>query len=498
MPSQNQQLHHKLLPFALCLALSLCAICLFAPIEPFFSIQQLRMSTLASVLSSYFLFYFWILKRHHRFHQSSHQAKLDLASMHQEQVLIVFASQTGYAEQLATQTHNSLQQGGMQTQLCDISQLSAEILQQAHKVLFLVSTTGEGDAPDSAAKFARDIMGQTIKFPQLHYAILALGDRNYQAFCAFGHQLDHCLHQQGAQTLFDIVEVDNGDDGALRHWQHHLGVLSGHTDLADWHQAEYEIWTLTERHLLNAGSQGNPAYQLRLTPPKDSIWQAGDIAEILPRHPDVDRTLPHREYSIASIPQDGAVELIVRQMQQADGSLGLGSGWLTHYAGIGESIQLRLRSNRSFHPPTSDCPLILIGNGTGIAGLRAHLKQREHEHKQKRTQNIPTQNWLFFGERNHAHDYFCQSEIEQWVANNNLSKLDLAFSRDQAQGCYVQDKLREQATELRAWVQQGAAIYVCGSLEGMAGGVDQALSEILGEGEVERMREEGLYRRDVY
>nr|WP_314858446.1 sulfite reductase subunit alpha [uncultured Undibacterium sp.] len=490
MQSQKKQLRLNTL---LLIALSISAVCLFAPIDRHLSINTARLSTVISLLISYTLFYYWIQVRHQRAHQSHHQTDVDIHHINQEQVLIVYASQTGYAEQLATQTQHSLQQGGMQTQLCNISQLNAEALQQAHKILFLVSTTGEGDAPDSAAQFTRSVMSQKFKLAQLSYAVLALGDRNYKAYCAFGHQLDHWLHQQGAQTLFDTVEVDNGDDGALRHWQHHLGVLSGHTDLADWHQAEYENWTLSERRLLNPESQGNPVYQLRIKPNTsihDGSWQAGDIAEILPRRPGSEQTLPHREYSIASIPQDGAVELIVRQMQQADGSLGLGSGWLTHYADIGCTIALRLRSNRSFHPPANHCPLILIGNGTGIAGLRAHLKHR--------AQQGANQNWLFFGERNRSKDFFCQAEIEQWQADGTLSKLDLAFSRDQTQRIYVQDKLREQTVEIRTWIAQGAAIYVCGSLEGMAGGVDAALRDILGDDDLERMREEGLYRRDVY
>lgn len=486
----------RLLNLGLIMTLVLSAICLFASLEQYLSIQQVRVVTTVILLLCYTLFYYWIQDRHaqaHQAHRANHQipsASLSTESLNQNEILIVYASQTGYAEQLALQTQTSLQQGGMQTHLLDISQLDAELLQKAQQILFIASTTGEGDAPDSAAKFTRDIMTQSLSLTHCRYAVLALGDRHYQAFCAFGHQLDHWLHQQGAKTLFDLVEVDNGDDGALRHWQHHLGVLSGHTDLADWHPAEYETWTLTERRLLNAGSQGNAVYQLRLTPPTKRAWQAGDIAEILPRRPGIEIVLPHREYSIASIPQDGAVELIVRQMQQADGSLGWGSGWLTHFAELGTAIQLRLRNNRSFHPPDSHCPLILIGNGTGIAGLRAHLKHRAQQGQR--------QNWLFFGERNREHDFFCQTEIEQWQTSGVLSKLDLAFSRDQPQRIYVQDKLREQAAALSEWISNGAAIYVCGSLEGMAGGVDAALREMLGDEVLETMREDGLYRRDVY
>lgn len=471
------------------IALTISGICLFAPLQNTISIITLRWLTVCSLVISYFLFTRFILQQH----KNKHQVENLIQEIQQDETLIIYASQTGYAEQLATQTQGSLQQAGMPSRLCNIQHLSAELLQQTRRALFIVSTTGEGDAPDSAAKFTRTIMCETQPLTKLHYAILGLGDRNYQAFCAFGHQLDHWLHLQGAQSLFDTVEVDNGDVGALRHWQRQLGVISGHTELADWHSPEYENWTLTARELLNPDSIGNPVYRILLSSSKTNTWQAGDIAEILPQRPGLqaEQALQtHREYSIASIPPDGAVELIVRQMHQADGSLGLGSGWLTHHAEIGATVALRLRSNRSFHAPASHCPLILIGNGTGIAGLRAHLKQCELEGRKH--------NWLFFGERNRTKDFFCETEIQAWQKNGILSKLDLAFSRDQQERIYVQDKLREQASELQSWVQQGAAIYVCGSLEGMAGGVDTALREILGEEKLEQIREDGLYRRDVY
>lgn len=493
----------RLLTVSFLISLGISLLILLTPVahnaQAILSLQQLRLVSAISVLLSYILFFCWIQQRYRRAHHAIQLPSTQLDAIAVDEVLIVYASQTGYAEQLATQTLNSLQQANMQTRLIPIQAITPTILQQAQKILFVVSTTGEGDAPDSAARFTRNILHQTVSLSHLQYAVLALGDRHYQAFCAFGHRLDQWLRQQGAHSLFDLVEVDNGDDGALRHWQHHLGLLSGHTDLADWHQAEYESWLLSERHLLNPASQGGAVYHLRLVPanlPKNADkatvygWQAGDIAEVLPRRPGTDKRLPHREYSIASITSDAAIELIVRQMQQADGSLGLGSGWLTHFADIGTAIDLRVRSNRSFHPPASSCPLILIGNGTGIAGLRAHLKQRAHQGIQG--------NWLIFGERERAHDFFCETEIMQWQASGILSKLDLAFSRDQKQRIYVQDKLHEQAKEIRNWVKQGAAIYVCGSLTGMAGSVDLALRDILGQPELDHLREQGLYRRDVY
>ncbi|EYT13072.1 oxidoreductase NAD-binding domain protein, partial [Acinetobacter sp. 1000160] len=109
-----------------------------------------------------------------------------------------------------------------------------------------------------------------------------------------------------------------------------------------------------------------------------------------------------------------------------------------------------------------------------------------------------TANWLIFGERQREHDFFYQETIEAWKNMGTLQRLDLAFSRDQQQRIYVQDILRNNADELVKWVEQGAVIYVCGSIEGMASGVDQALTDILGEQKLDELRQAGRYRRDVY
>jgi sulfite reductase (NADPH) flavoprotein alpha-component len=305
------------------------------------------------------------------------------------------------------------------------------------------------------------------------------------------------LRHQNAHGLFDMVEVDNGDESDLRRWQHHLGVVSGHTEISDWSKPAYQTWILTERELLNPGSVGSPAYRISCVRAEGNmVWQAGDIAEIGPQYPDdggneeIRPPLPHREYSISSIPADGRLELLVRQMHRPDGSLGIGSGWLTEYAAIGQPLALRIRENRNFHTPQHDCPLILIGNGTGLAGLRAHIKTR--------AVNTQLQNWLFFGERQAAHDYFHQKEIEDWFNNGVLTRLDLCFSRDQPERRYVQHALQERSAEIRTWVAEGAAILVCGSLQGMAEDVHTTLSAILTEDKLEQMTENHLYQRDVY
>ncbi|MFS2021002.1 hypothetical protein ACEN88_31050 [Massilia sp. CT11-108] len=109
-----------------------------------------------------------------------------------------------------------------------------------------------------------------------------------------------------------------------------------------------------------------------------------------------------------------------------------------------------------------------------------------------------TDNWLLFGERNQIHDFLLRAELQAWREDGDLAYLDLAFSRDQAERRYVQDVLRDRADRLREWVERGAAIYVCGSLQGMAGGVHEALQGILGAQALDGLTNEGRYRRDVY
>jgi sulfite reductase (NADPH) flavoprotein alpha-component len=458
----------------------------------------------------------------------------------QPPLLLVWASQTGFAQQLAERSADSLRAAGHSVRLRALDQVDAALLGSSRKALFIASTTGEGDPPDHALTFLSRVMPHPVALPQLQYAVLALGDRTYDHYCAFGHQLDEWLREHGAQALFDTVEVDNADPDALRHWQQLLGQLGGDVaNLPDWSMPDYQPWRLQERHALNPGSVGGTVFHLKLQPVAGELpaWQAGDIAEIGPRH-SADtiaqwmqthgfaatttladgrllrevlaasslpeqieagevaklvatlKPLPHREYSIASIPVEGSLQLLLRRQLRADGSPGLASGWLCDYTVPGDVIDLRLRSNRNFHPPAHEAPLILIGNGTGIAGLRAHLRARIEAGARR--------NWLLFGERNLAHDFHFADELQQWQRDGWIERLDMVFSRDGGQFHYVQDALAAHAEQLRDWVRQGATILVCGSLQGMAPAVDAVIAEVLGSDAHEALRIAGRYRRDVY
>ena len=183
--------------------------------------------------------------------------------------------------------------------------------------------------------------------------------------------------------------------------------------------------------------------------------------------------------------------LMVRLQERADGTPGVASGWLCRDAQDGATVRLRLRAHARFRlGDNAHRPLIAIGNGSGLAGLRALLKARIDAGERR--------NWLLFGERNAAHDFLCREELEAWCTDGQLERLDLAFSRDGGQVRYVQHLLAEHGEALRHWVRDGAAIYVCGSLQGMAGGVHDALADLLGADVLDRLTQDGRYRRDVY
>ncbi len=407
--------------------------------------------------------------------------------------LVLFGSQTGQAEAIAWQTAGWLRDGGEAVRVLSLNEASATDLQDARRALFIASTYGEGDAPDGASVFAETVMGAAAApdVSRLRYAVLALGDRQYRHFCGFGRALDAWLVSAGATREHARLEADNADPHALSAWRALVGGAQAADSMPplDASPSQIQYWRLAARELMNAGSTGTPVFHLVFAPPAGAAphWKSGDIAQLsVPSDP----ACP-RDYSIASIPADGSLELLVRQEQHADGSLGAASGLLTSTLPVGGALPLRIRPHRNFRLGDNvDRPLILIGNGTGMAGLRSHLRERE-----RRGQH---ENWLIFGERNAQHDRLFGDEIDGWCQSGVLRRMDWVFSRDQAERRYVQHRLLTAGDALLNWIERGAAIYVCGSLQGMASGVDAALRQIAGD---ERMRElsaTGRYRRDVY
>jgi sulfite reductase (NADPH) flavoprotein alpha-component len=462
-------------------------------------------------------------------------------------ILVAFASQTGAAERIAWLSANALAaSAGAKNfvRVAALGGLGAADLAEAGTLLVVTSTYGAGEAPDSARAFVKKQMAGTPSLKGVRFGVLALGDRKYDAtFCGFGRSVDRWLARAKAQRLFDIVCVDgDDDDAAMTTWCEQLTRLGADTSVAQLMPGPPQDWVMAERRLLNPGSPGGETWHIALTPhnPAHLGWTAGDIAEIWPRNSQaavegflvrhqLDGNLsfkwrghwtylrdilahsrlpqPHevegisvqwlverlegfasREYSIASLPDSGRMELVVRKAVKDDGSLGLGSGWLTETSATGGVIKLRLRPNPNFQPP-ADGPQILIGAGTGIAGLRAHLLYRQ-KHQLGEA-------WLLFGERSRASDLYYGEELDAFARDGTLTRTDLVFSRDVAPKRYVQTLVAEEGAEIGRWVERGASILVCGGLE-MAAGVQDALLAILGEEKLEEMTQGGLYRRDIY
>ncbi|GKT31367.1 Sulfite reductase [NADPH] flavoprotein alpha-component, partial [Aduncisulcus paluster] len=147
----------------------------------------------------------------------------------------------------------------------------------------------------------------------------------------------------------------------------------------------------------------------------------------------------------------------------------------TFLADRGGSARIFLQPNKSFRVPSDDdAPMIMVGPGTGVAPFRAFLQEREQR-------GAGGRNWLFFGDQHRAHDYVYENELDTWHSSGLLDRLDLAFSRDQAEKVYVQTRMREHGADLFGWLQDGGHFYVCGDATRMAKDVDKALHEIVAE-----------------
>jgi sulfite reductase (NADPH) flavoprotein alpha-component len=213
-----------------------------------------------------------------------------------------------------------------------------------------------------------------------------------------------------------------------------------------------------------------------------------------------------RLYSIASSQAEVGEEVhltvgVVRFDAFGQPHLGGASGFLAERLSEGQPVKVFVEHNDNFRLPNHDTPVIMIGPGTGIAPFRAFLQERDNA-------GATGQNWLFFGNPHFTQDFLYQVELQDYLKRGVLSKLDVAFSRDQAQKVYVQDKLLAKGAEVWSWLQQGAHLYICGDGSKMAKDVHQALlqiartygglSEEAAADYLEQLRETKRYQKDVY
>ncbi len=392
--------------------------------------------------------------------------------------LVLYASQTGQAEALAQVSAARLKAGGRKTAAISTRGITPEALMSCKRLLAVAATAGEGEAPDDALRFEQNLMSQALDLSKIEFAVLALGDRSHGHFCAFGHRLDAWLQTCAAQALRPCLEVDDLDPVALSQWQDFLvGLGAGATSEAP----DFTAWRLKDRYILNPDSSARKLYQIDLMPDGAlPAWQAGDLAEIIT--PNGRR----RDYSIASLPSEGILRLYVRQVVRDDGRPGEGSRRLIALQPH-KRMKLRLKGHDGFHAPEGAGSLLLIGAGSGFAGLRAHVLQAHAKHR-------PC--WLIYGERHPVTDGLLCEEMKAWQADGTLAGLDLVFSApDDGPGRYVQHVLAE--SDAKAWLGADGGVLVCGGLD-MGKGVEAVLRDLMGDDWVAQALAAGRYRRDLY
>ena len=406
----------------------------------------------------------------------------------QADVLIFVASEGGSTWGFAQTLHDALIQNGhrVHTSALELFRTTAATRQ----VFVLAATYGEGQAPAHASGALERLIQLGPSAAPVPVTVLGFGDRQFPAFCAFAETLDKTLRTQGWPMLLPLERIHQQSGQQFARWGEALAqALSEPLVLAHVPRlSPTTALTLLARQDY-PGSTGQATAILRFAWPEQSLgarprgqglahFAAGDLVGIAPPGSSVPRY-----YSLASGWADGFLEICVRQMPD-----GLCS---THLLNLqpGDHIVAFIRSNPGFALPRTRRPVVLIGAGTGVAPLAGFIRRND--------KRIPMH--LYFGGRDPTRDFYFGPEIQRWLGEGRLATLQTIFSRVPEGGGYVQDALRRDAEHLRALVNQGATVRVCGG-RAMAQGVAEAMDVVLAplQLSVSQLKAKERYAEDVF
>ena len=300
-------------------------------------------------------------------------------------------------------------------------------------------------------------------------------------------------------------------------------IPSGHEiDIENLLKFKFEILTPTKRLIeyvekIAEDSELSLILEKKDSKALDDFKWGMDVLDFMNLNPKVDfivekfldllKPLQHRTYSISSSinKYDNKVHLTISSVRWKNKKRdynGVCSTYLADDCNEKEKIKIFFTPNKSFRlPEDKDKDIIMIGPGTGIAPFRAFLQERE-------VTNSSGKNWLFFGDQTRENDFIYENELKDMLNKNILTKLDLAFSRDQKEKLYVQHKIYENKKEFFSWIENGSIIYICGDATKMAKDVEDIILKIISEENncshnnsieyLNKLKKEKRYLRDVY
>jgi sulfite reductase (NADPH) flavoprotein alpha-component len=428
---------------------------------------------------------------------------------------IIYITETGNSKFLASEISKQLKSEGGHLKLKAAEQYRLTDLAKEKNLIVIVSTHGEGEIPAAGKKFFDYISQEDLDLSHLNYLVIALGDSNYPLFCQSGKDIDEKLAKLKAIKTANRIELDLDFENSIAEILNQ--IRASFSDSKEKNEIVINPVKSSQKHFsgeiianinLNDIGSSKETHHIEIAVDGEISYEAGDSVGILFDNEElkIEGKITPRLYSIASSPNEhaGEIHLTVGFLRYLDKDgkevEGLFSSHLSRLK-IGQKINFYISKNRQFKLPQDDRDIIMVGAGTGIAPFRSFLFERNY-------QNSSGKNWLFFGERNFQTDFLYQSELQEHLESKLLTKLDIAFSRDQEQKIYVQDCLHKNAVELYNWLENGAYFYICGDKENMAKDVEKALLKVISvQGKIsndeainylERLSKEGRYLKDVY